>query len=215
MRERIRVRFSKGGRIRHISHLELMRVFERAIRRAELPIKMTEGFNPRPRISFPMPLGVGMEGKDEVVEIELSDWIPPGEAKERLASRLPEGIGLLSAEPIPPGEKGSVSEVEYEFVPAEDAEPAPKVDRELVEALLSRPQVILRRERKGKTKEVDIRPYLEEIRVEGDTIILRLKVTPRGTARPEEVLSELGAGSALREGRGRFVRTRVILASNR
>lgn len=215
MRERIRVRFGKGGGIRYISHLELMRVFERAVRRAELPVKMTEGFNPRPRISFPIPLGVGMEGMDEVAEIELSDWIPPGEAKERLASQMPEGIELLSVEPIPPGKKGSVSEVEYAFVPTQDAGVASLVDPKRVEALLARSEVTICRERNGKTKQIDIRPYIKDIRLDGVVVILRLKATPQGTARPEEVLAELGAHSALRDGRGRLVRTRVVLAANR
>ena len=70
--QRIRTRFRKTGELKAISHLDLMRTFERALRRTGLPLRMSEGFNPRPRLSFPAALPVGIEGLNEIMEFDLT-----------------------------------------------------------------------------------------------------------------------------------------------
>ena len=72
-----RIRFEKAERMRFLSHHDLMRLFERAFRRTGLPLRMTEGYNPHPVISFPTALALGIESLDEVVEFELSRWTAP------------------------------------------------------------------------------------------------------------------------------------------
>lgn len=89
---RIRVEFSKMGILRHLSHLELMAVFHRAMRRASFPVVYSEGYHPSPRISFGPPLGVGIEGLSEYLDMEI---IPPFDvimSRKRLNNTLPEGI---------------------------------------------------------------------------------------------------------------------------
>ena len=94
LEQRIRLRFQKQGEVRFISHHDLMRLFERAVRRADIPIKMTSGFNPRPKISFPLSLSVGTEGRNEIIELGLDRWVSVPEVQRRLQDQLPDGGSL-------------------------------------------------------------------------------------------------------------------------
>lgn len=87
-----RLLFSKNGRAKYISHLDLMRTFQRAFQRADLTIKHTEGFNPHPFISILLPLSTGFSSQCEILEFQLLDDIAPEEVSERLNAVLPEGI---------------------------------------------------------------------------------------------------------------------------
>lgn len=83
--------------MRFISHLDLMRLFQRAMRRAGLPIAMTEGFSPHPKMSFKRALKLGVESDNEEALFYINGWIKPEEFKERLQSQLPDGIIITSA----------------------------------------------------------------------------------------------------------------------
>src|SRR5579871_5404355 len=83
--DKVRLRFRKGGPLRLLSHHDLMRTFERMLRRAALPFRRTQGFHPKPRLVFALSLPLGVVGGDEVVELELDQVLPPEEIHERLA----------------------------------------------------------------------------------------------------------------------------------
>ena len=89
---RITFTFAKKGTMKFISHLDLMRLFMRAVRRAALPIKMTEGFSPHPKISLKRALKLGVESDNEEATFVLRETISPQEFKQRLQEQLPEGI---------------------------------------------------------------------------------------------------------------------------
>ena len=91
---RINFVFSKKGLMRYISHLDLMRLFARAMRRAELPLKMSEGFSPHPKLSLQRALKLGIESEHEEASIILRFPVTPEEFKDRLQKKLPEGISL-------------------------------------------------------------------------------------------------------------------------
>lgn len=91
-----RLLFSKTGRAKYISHLDLMRTFQRAFQRADLTIKHTEGFNPHPFISILLPLSLGYSSQCEILEFQLLEDIPCGEVPARLNAVLPEGIVVES-----------------------------------------------------------------------------------------------------------------------
>jgi len=86
--------FSKTGLMRYISHLDLMRLFMRAMRRAQLPLKMTEGFSPHPKLSFKRALKLGIESQNEEASIVLKFPVTPEDFKDRLQKQLPEGIEI-------------------------------------------------------------------------------------------------------------------------
>jgi radical SAM-linked protein len=187
-----RLWYFKKGRERFLSHLDVARLFARAVRRAGLPVRFSEGFSPRPLISFPLALGIGIESLDEIVEIELSESREPGRIQQELNAQLPEGIRILRVEPFARKERLAVESVEYEVV--EPPAPADLADK--VERTLAQKEVWVHRERGEDSKPVDIRPFLGEIRAEAGHVVLVLKVTDRGSARPHEVLQALGIEGA-------------------
>ena len=91
---RVNFIFSKKGLMGYISHLDLMRLFTRAMRRAELPLKMSEGFSPHPKLSLQRALKLGIESEHEEASIVLRFPVTPEEFKDRLQKKLPEGISL-------------------------------------------------------------------------------------------------------------------------
>lgn len=185
---RIRLRFQKTGVLRFISHHDLMRLFERAIRRADVPIRMSQGFNPRPKISFPMALALGVEGIDEVVELELSRWIAPSKLQESLEAQLPSGLLIISAEPVPPKSPSRVEELVYRIEGA-----LPKgITREKIDEFLTGEKFQVLREKKGGKKLFNLRSSIVSISLEDGVLLLRLKPTKEGMARPDEVLDAIG-----------------------
>lgn len=90
--------FAKKGDMRYISHLDLMRLFNRAMRRADFPIKMTEGFSPHPKLSIKRALKLGIESENEEASIVFTELVEPLDFKERLQKQLPKGIEIKYAE---------------------------------------------------------------------------------------------------------------------
>ena len=197
---RYRIRFSKRGTVRFISHRDLMGVFARAFRRAGLPVRMSEGFNPRPRFSLPAPLAVGVEGLDEVLELDLAESAPPQELVARLAKELPEGVELTRAEQLEPGVKARVESVRY------------RVHGDLplgaVERCAAREELRVSR-RDGR--ELDVRPYLQRVGTCAGGCEFETRVTGQGTARPAEIVAALCDGDAELPRHLSLVRTAVNL----
>src|SRR5215467_8701258 len=94
--DKVRIRFRKGGDLRLVSHHDLMRTFERMLRRAALPFRSSEGFHPKPRFVFALSLSLGIVGCEEVVELELSEPVPAEEVHARLAAHTVPGLEVLS-----------------------------------------------------------------------------------------------------------------------
>ncbi|OHB76564.1 MAG: hypothetical protein A2Z34_09705 [Planctomycetes bacterium RBG_16_59_8] len=183
-----RIRFSKLGRMRFLSHHDLMRLWERALRRSALPLKMTEGYNPHPRISMPVALGIGIESADEILEFELSTWVAPKIVEQKVASQLPEGVSVNGIEPFHRKEKKAVEYVEYE---AEVERLPPDIEARIA-ALMALKEAIVQRTSDKGSKPIDVRKYLMDVVRDGRTLYLRVRVTESGTAKPEEALSLLG-----------------------
>jgi radical SAM-linked protein len=191
-----RVRFGKTGKLRFLSHLDLMRLIARAIRRSGLPMTFSEGFNPHPKISFPTALALGIESFDELILVQLDEWKSPAEFRRTLAAQLPAGMEVNSVEAVDPRDSTEVCGVEYEAAFTDGG--APGADK--IAEFLARTSAVVERRRPNQTKNVDVRPYVLRLAVEGDKILMSLKVTPQGTAKPDEVLEVLGADVSL-EGR--------------
>lgn len=93
----VRIRFSKTGRIIYVSHLDVNRLMARAVRRAELPMWYTEGFNPHPYIAFALPLSLGQSSECEYMDIRIESDMTNDEVRAKLSSVMPEGVEILSA----------------------------------------------------------------------------------------------------------------------
>jgi len=97
MNYRMQFVFSKKGTMKYISHLDLMRLLMRAMRRAELPLKISEGFNPHPRLSIARALKLGAESDHEEAAVMLREFVKPQDFKDRLQMQLPQGITIKEA----------------------------------------------------------------------------------------------------------------------
>ena len=92
--------FEKGARLRHIGHLDLMRAMQRALRRSDLPLRYSQGFNPHILLNFAAPLSVGMPGKREIMEVPLEREVSAEEFLQKLTAALPPDLPCLSARPV-------------------------------------------------------------------------------------------------------------------
>lgn len=209
---RVRLRFAKRGDLRLISHHDLMRCVERMLRRAALPVAHSQGFNPRPKMVFPLALALGIEGAREVLELELAEPQDAEEVRRRLAATAPAGLDFLEAEELGPGRAGQVAAASYALpVPREHADACHAA---LARFLASDHWTHLRhRPDKGRTRAVDLRQATTEASLDADGVLrFRLTMTTQGSARPEEVVGALGLTDVLTQG-GVLVRTDVELAS--
>ncbi|MGQ9505783.1 MAG: TIGR03936 family radical SAM-associated protein [Thermogutta sp.] len=207
VRQRVRIRFSKSGDLRFIGHHDLVRALERLFRRAQLPLAFSQGYHPKPRISFPLALALGIEGHNEVLELELSEALSGEEILARLAEHAIPGLQFLSVEVIPPGAaKARVERVVYEiFVPEDRLH----VAQAQIDELCHRSELLL--ERPGRNSPRDYRSQLENLDLENNRLRMVIRVEPNGSIHPREILRLLGLDNLEAEGYY-LVRTNVELA---
>src|SRR5262249_48046674 len=195
-RDKFRIRFRKGGDLRLLSHHDLMRTFERMLRRSGLPFRSTEGFHPHPRIVFAQSLSLGTVGLEEVVEIELTEDLPPEDVLSRLAAESPPGLDLLSIRRVAPNLTAQVCRAVYRL--AVPPERRGLLSQRCTE-LLALPECWVDRA-KPQRRRVNMRPFLRDLRAGPGALEIDLTVTPTGTARTDEVLALLGVGDLLDAG---------------
>ncbi|MER3415175.1 MAG: radical SAM-linked protein [Gemmataceae bacterium] len=206
-RYKVRVRFRKAGDLRFLSHHDLMRVWERLARRAQLPLRFSEGFHPKPRIVFPSALALGIVGHDEVVELELTQFLDPEEIYRRLQAHTVPGLDLVSVRTIPPQVIGQPACATYRLqIPEERVE---QVQQCLV-ALQARSQWTVCRE-KPVPRQLDARPFVRRLALEGNCLWMELALSAQGSVRAEEVLQLLGIADLLLDGRYALERVRLVL----
>jgi len=195
---RLRIAYTKIEDARYIAHLDLTRVFERAIRRAGINMCYSEGFNPRPKISFGFALAVGTEGEREYVDIDLLQDMDLGEALARIQEQLPPGIRLLQGRALNQGAKSLMAVLNaasYRMRVLMALPIQPERLQEAVSAWLGREHVTYSRYSKRGPTDKDIRPWIKrlEAKIQGDEVIFDLEVEMgnSGSVRPEEVLASL------------------------
>jgi radical SAM-linked protein len=201
--QRLRLVFCKGAEIKYISHLDLMRTWERALRRAELPLAHSQGFNPRPRLFFAAALPVGFTGRAEMLDVLLERRLGLHDFAARLKAQLPVGLWLESANEVPmalPPLPGQVMAAEYEVL-VETEGTADEIKARLA-GLLAMASLPRHRQRPGQERAYDLRPLIQELwfvgwRANLAVIGMRLQADPQGTGRPDEVMAALGLADAV------------------
>ena len=170
-----------------MGHHDLMRMFDRALRRAGLPLAYSAGYNPRPQISFPTALALGIESAEEIFEVELVRWTAPRRARERLEKELPEGIGIVSVLSVPHAQKAEVAQADFVIdgvLPFEDM-------CGLIRAFMDKSEAPVVRAGGSRTKSVNVRKFVETVRVDSSRMFMTLRIGPGGAARPEEVVAAI------------------------
>jgi radical SAM-linked protein len=208
IRQRIRIHFGKTGDLRLVSHRELVVALERLFRRIHLPLSMSEGFHPRPRMSFPSSLALGIEACDEIMEIELTEIPVADELLDRLRAAAPPGLEFLTLELVPWGApRPQVETILYEF-PVPDERQAALSDC-IGRVHLEKTLTVRRDDRK---EPLELFSTLESLELAHGVLRLRMRVTGEASVRPAEVLVALGIDDLLDEGRY-WRRTEVALSA--
>lgn len=170
----VRLCFSKTGRAKYISHLDLTRTMTRVIRRAGIPLWYTEGFNRHPYITFAAPLSLGYEGLRESMDLRLEEELPMEELVERMNAAAPEGILFLSAAPAVM-KAGELTAARYRIAFFREGGGC---ERGLLERFLQQEALpVEKRTKKGGGKTVDLRPHLAEPVLDGEETAAVLEVT--------------------------------------
>ncbi|MEJ2052533.1 MAG: TIGR03960 family B12-binding radical SAM protein [Calditrichaceae bacterium] len=187
--QKFRMCYTKTGYARFISHLDLIRVFERTCRRAEIPVAYSEGFNPRPKFSFAPPLSLGYSSESEYMDVEIKQGFS-GELKEKLNAHLPEGIFINNIKEIS-GSIESLNEAikyaDYEIQIQDRPLDGMEFKKDL-KSFLEKDEIIVQRRVKGKIKSINIRPFISSINHKKDTLHISTKSVDRRTVRINEIL---------------------------
>lgn len=204
---RIRITFAKQGALRYTGHLDLHRLWERAARRAELPLAYSQGFHPQPKMTIAAALPLGFSSRCEVIDMRLEHDVPLDGLCDKLQGTLPTGIQVFNVESVDeksPALQTQVASAEYE-VHLTEAVDSSELKRR-IDSVMESESII--RERRGKT--YDLRPLMEELNLSSEgKIFMRLAAREGATGRPEEVLDILGIAF---EGT-RIERTQIIFKS--
>ena len=191
---RARITFTKQGALRYTGHLDLHRLWERAMRRAELPLAYSQGFHPQPKISIAAALPLGFSSRGEVLDVRFNEEISTQEVADRLKNSLPKDIQITQVESVEerlPALQTLVLSAEYEVHLTEPVEGS-DLKRKIEEIMNSKS---IQRERRGKF--YDLRPLIERLEMETDIngkhcLFMTLTAREGATGRPEEVLNALG-----------------------
>ncbi len=207
---KFRIRFAKRGDLRLISHHDLLRCLERALRRAGLPVAVSQGFTPRPKTAFAQALALGVEGRREVLEIELAEPREAASLGRALGAVLPAGFDLIEAVSVPAGRAARAVAADYHL-------PVPDSERAAIAVAIAEfvnasnwPAIRTRGERQSQ---VDIRPLVASASLDDQESVLRFRlvIDQAGSLRPSEWLEALGLDRLLAAG-AILVRDDIVLA---
>lgn len=198
---KIQYQFKRSTPLRFLSHLDQQRLFQRAFRRANMPVEYSQGFNPHPRMSFALAMSVGLTSDGEYGEVIVSEDIDVESFISRMNKVLPNGLEIVSAKICGEGVGSlsaalskSVYRIRIKVVPGTDLAALAAA----IESYLALPQILIqKRNKKGKYVEKDIRPFIESIAVFADpeTDKVNIKMTliyiEQQCVKPEQILESI------------------------
>ena len=202
--QRLRVTFSQSGALRYVGHLDMVRTWERGLRRAGAPLAYSGGFNPGPRLYFASGLPLGATGRAEIVDVLLTATLAPDEFVALVGPHLPHDLTLLHAREAPlktPALQAVLQASVWQVDVQSDEPPAELAGR--VESLLAQETVTANKRRKGRPTDYDLRPLVLALCYEGQPepgwhrLGMTLRSEPSATGRADAVLAALGLGAAV------------------
>lgn len=188
---KLRIKFEKHGAVRFIGHLDLMRFFQKMMRRANLDIAYSQGFSPHQIMSFAAPLGVGLESNGEYVDVQMNSITSSLDMLQRLNAVSVEGVRILSIKALPDDSKNamaSVAAASYTIRFREGMEPKTNY-RSLLPEFLKSGEILYEKTTKKGTTVLDLRPAIYEARINEDgSIYLLVNASSSGNIKPFMVL---------------------------
>ncbi len=201
MTQRLRITFSAAGPLRWVSHLDMLRTWERTIRRSGLPLAYSQGFSPHPRLALAAPLPVGVTGARELIEVWLELDLPVREVSSRLLEAMPPGLAISTVQVVPqqlPSMQSCLESAHYEVKLALDRGDRPRLAAS-VERLLAIERLDWEEQRGEKIRRYDLRETILDLSVDDDPaetrLAMHLSLAEGRTGRPQQVLLALGVQS--------------------
>ncbi len=201
--QRLRLNFGRGEEVKFISHLDVLRFWERAFRRAQIPLAYSQGFTPHPRISVAVPLAVGVTSEAELVDVWLKRWMPPQSFMMMVKPQLPSGFGVVDVREVGlrvPSLQSCLAFAEYR-VEIESNKAEEEVKAAILSLLQAR-KLPWQHSRGDKTRVYDLRVLVDDVWLidccpaqnEEPVYVLgmRLRCGDEGSGRPEQVTAALG-----------------------
>lgn len=190
--QRVRIKYSKGrtqttvcvngcspSTIIFIGHLDLIRVWERALRRTDLPVAYSEGYNPRQKMSFGPPLSLGIASVCELFDLYMERWTNPDLVKDELNKVLPEGVEIMEAKNIFSGLASLTAAIKTAVYAADVKEDISSI----IEKIKDSKEILVSR----KEKQINIRPMIEDISYKDGKVNISVQCSGLGTLRGEEI----------------------------
>ena len=200
---KLRVKFRKYGPIRFIGHLDVMRFFQKAIRRAQIDIAYSGGFSPHQIMSFAAPLGVGLESNGEYMDIEVNSILSCEDVKNRLNGASVPGIEVTSVKILPQkagNAMASVAAASYTVRFREGRGPVCSIS-EALPVFLAKEQILITKETKKGSREVDLKPGIYELTWQDNAFFMLVDASSAGNIKPSQIIEALLSdnGEALQE----------------
>ena len=188
---KVRIKFTKTGYMKFVGHLDTMRYFQKAIRRAELPVAFSGGYSPHMIMSFAAPLGVGTTSLGEYFDMELTETMPTAEIQQRLNETMVEGVTVCSVRQVEDGKASTamalVAAADYYVSFREGKEPSVPW-REKFSEFLDQKEIVVTKKTKRSEKTVDIRPFIYKAELLDEGIFIQLASASSNYTKPELVM---------------------------
>ncbi len=196
--QRLRIRFCRGQEVKFISHLDIMRLWQRALHRAGISLAYSEGFSPHPRISLAAPLPVEVTSQAELMDIICTRWVSPHFFTAAISQQLPPGIKILQVYQVAlsmPSLQSQVGYAEYEV--EVETEKDQRDTESALTSLLSVKHLPWQHQRDTGRRSYDLRPLIDNLWLidwhqSYCTIGMRLRCDSSGSGRPEQITAALG-----------------------
>ena len=214
--QRLRIRFCRGEEIKFISHLDIIRLWQRVLHRAEIPLAYSEGFNPHPRISLAVPLAIGVTSEAELMDIFCTKWVSPHWFTAAISQQLTPGIKLLQTYLIEQNQPSLQSQIRYtEYKVKVETKKEPGEIESGISSLLSTEHLPWQHQRDTGMRTYDLRALIDNLWLIEHyrsycTIGMRVRCDNSGSGRPEQVAAALGFTHHPRS----IHRTKLILKTN-
>jgi len=195
---RLRIRFGRGAEVRFISHLDIIKLWHRALRRAGVELAYSEGFNPHPKISVAAPLALGVTSETELMDIYTTGFISPHSFKACIGRQLPSGIEITQVYHIATTLPSLQAQVRYaEYIVTIEMEKGEEYITQALKTLLAKTELPWQHQRDTGPRSYDLRELIDDLWLAGwsgncGNIGMRLRCDSRGSGRPEQVIKALG-----------------------
>ena len=206
-----RIKFRKYGVLRFIGHLDVMRFFQKLMRRADIPIAFTGGYSPHMIMSFASPLGIGLTSDGEYLDIELTAPVDSLEAVKRMNKECAEGIEVISIRQIPDEKKmtGMTILAAADYLVSVKEGTLSENWKEGFSDFMAQKEIRVIKQTKRSEREVDIRPLIYRWEIRGESIFLQLAAGSAENLKPDLVMETFLSGSAVPEGSVSFAYHRL------